>query len=256
MLLIIGIVLTVVGLAYLCWLLFTLAVYALPVFVGASAALAAYDSGSAPIAAFIVGLIGSGITLVAAQFVITRARSPFLRAAVSLVFAVPAALAGYYATRPRATRHPGSRLATLHRGECCDCCWRDGVDPFRTDCPAQCGVGLAAGFRCSPDVLRLLMANLAVRVSGIAPRAPKSGSLTSIMIAMSSEASTEKGGPGRRRRTLTCDVGPGSGSSAWQRPCARWSFSFFAPGDRHLVRAMISATLLLDCCRACDLRGL
>ena len=73
MLLIVGIVLTVVGLAYLCWLLFTLAVYALPVFVGASAALAAYDSGSGPIAAFIVGLIGSGITLVAAQFVITRA---------------------------------------------------------------------------------------------------------------------------------------------------------------------------------------
>ena len=33
MLLIIGIVLAVVGLAYLCWLLFTLAVYALPVFV-------------------------------------------------------------------------------------------------------------------------------------------------------------------------------------------------------------------------------
>ena len=33
MLLIIGIVLTVVGLAYLCWLLFTLAVHALPVFV-------------------------------------------------------------------------------------------------------------------------------------------------------------------------------------------------------------------------------
>lgn len=98
MLLIVGIVLTVVGLACLCWLLFTLAVYALPVFVGASAALAAYDSGSGPIAAFIVGLIGSGITLVAAQFVITRARSPFLRAAVSLVFAVPAALAGYYAT--------------------------------------------------------------------------------------------------------------------------------------------------------------
>ena len=28
---------------------------------------------------------------------------------------------------------------------------------------------------------------------------------------------------------------------------ARWSFFFFAPGDRHLLRAMISATLLLDC---------
>lgn len=51
----------------------------------------------APVAAFVVGLIGSGITLVTAQFVITRIRSPFLRAAVSLIFAVPAALAGYHA---------------------------------------------------------------------------------------------------------------------------------------------------------------
>ena len=67
MLLIIGIVLTIVGLAYICWLLFKLAVHALPVFVGASVAFAVYDSGSGPIAAFIVGLIGSGVTLAAAH---------------------------------------------------------------------------------------------------------------------------------------------------------------------------------------------
>ena len=74
MLLIIGIVLTVVGLVYLCWLLFTLAVYALPLFIGASVAFAAYDAGAGPIGAFIVGLIGTCITLAAAQFVMTRAR--------------------------------------------------------------------------------------------------------------------------------------------------------------------------------------
>jgi hypothetical protein len=97
MILIIGIVLSFVGLAYLCWLLFTLAIYALPLFVGASVALAAYHGGSGPIAATIVGLIASSITVVAGQFVVTRARSPLIRAAIALVFAVPAGVAGYHA---------------------------------------------------------------------------------------------------------------------------------------------------------------
>jgi hypothetical protein len=97
MLLIIGIVLTFVGLAYLCWLLFTLAVYALPLFVGATLALAAYHNGSGPIAATIVGLIASSISVVTGQLIATRARSPLIRAAMALVFAVPAAVAGYHA---------------------------------------------------------------------------------------------------------------------------------------------------------------
>ena len=51
---IIGIVLAFIGLAYLCWLVFSLAIYALPLFAGASAGLATYHSGSGPIAAIIV----------------------------------------------------------------------------------------------------------------------------------------------------------------------------------------------------------
>jgi len=97
MILIIGIVLTFVGLGYLCWLLFALAVYALPLFVGASLALAAYHGGSGPIAATIVGLIASSITVVTGQLIATRVHSPLIRAAIALVFAVPAAIAGYHA---------------------------------------------------------------------------------------------------------------------------------------------------------------
>ena len=98
MLLIIGIILTFVGLAYLCWLLFTLAVYALPLFVGGSLALAAYHDGSGPIAALIVGVIGSSITLVMAQYIVGRVHSPPVRAMIALIFAVPATAAGYHAT--------------------------------------------------------------------------------------------------------------------------------------------------------------
>ena len=95
--LIIGIVLSFVVLAYLCWLLFTLAVNALPFFAGVTAGLATYHSGSGPIGAIIVGLIASGITFAAGQIAFTTVRSPLIRAAIALLFAVPAAVAGYHA---------------------------------------------------------------------------------------------------------------------------------------------------------------
>ena len=94
---IIGIILSFVALAYLCWLLFALAAYALPFFAGVTAGLVAYHSGSGPIAAIIVGAIASGLTLIAAQIAFTTLRSPLIRAAIALLFAVPAAIAGYHA---------------------------------------------------------------------------------------------------------------------------------------------------------------
>jgi hypothetical protein len=80
---IIGIILGFVGLAYLCWLLFALAVYALPLFVAVAAGLATYHSGSGPIGAIIVGAIAGSITLVAGQIAFTTLRSPLTRAAIS-----------------------------------------------------------------------------------------------------------------------------------------------------------------------------
>jgi hypothetical protein len=94
---IIGIVLSFVFLAYLCWLLFALAVHALPFFVGAAVGLVAYHSGSGPIGAIIVGTIASGVALLAGRLAFTALRSPFVRAVIALVFAIPAALAGYHA---------------------------------------------------------------------------------------------------------------------------------------------------------------
>ena len=52
---IVGIILSVFGIGFFCWLLFTLAVYALPFFAGLSAGLAAFHSGSGLIGALIVG---------------------------------------------------------------------------------------------------------------------------------------------------------------------------------------------------------
>src|SRR5258707_10778094 len=64
---VIGIILSFVSLGFLCWLLFALAVHALPVFVGLAAGVAAYHSGSGEFGAFLVGLIAGAFTLAAGQ---------------------------------------------------------------------------------------------------------------------------------------------------------------------------------------------
>src|SRR5258708_18725762 len=95
----IGIVLNLVGLGIFCWLLFTLAVYALPFFVGATTGVFAYHSGAGPLGAIAVGLLAGGTTLATAQTVFALVRAPFLRIAVALLFAAaPAALAGFFST--------------------------------------------------------------------------------------------------------------------------------------------------------------
>jgi len=95
---IIGIVLSFVGLGFLCWLLFTLAVYALPFVAGVTVGLAAYQTGSGPIGAILVCLIVGVLTLVAGHIASAAVRSPLVRAGIALLFAVPAAVAGYHVT--------------------------------------------------------------------------------------------------------------------------------------------------------------
>jgi hypothetical protein len=60
---IIGIILSVFGVGFFCWLLFTLAVYALPFFTGLFVGLAAFHSGAGVIGALIVGVLAGGATL-------------------------------------------------------------------------------------------------------------------------------------------------------------------------------------------------
>ena len=94
---IIGIVLSFISLGYLCWLIFALAVNALPLFAGVTAGLAAYQSNSGPIAAIAVTAIVSVIVLLAGQIAFRTLRSTPVRAVIALLFAVPAAVAGYHA---------------------------------------------------------------------------------------------------------------------------------------------------------------
>jgi hypothetical protein len=90
-----GIVLSVFGLGFFCWLLFTLAVYALPFLAGLSVGLAALHGGAGAVGALIVGLLAGGATLALGQIAFATTRTPPIRVIIGLLYAVPATVAGY-----------------------------------------------------------------------------------------------------------------------------------------------------------------
>jgi hypothetical protein len=95
---IIGVLLNIVGLGIFCWALFALATHALPFFVGLTVGIYSFQAGAGPFGANVVGFVAGSTTLVAGQFAFSVARSPILRLVVGLLFALPAARAGYDVT--------------------------------------------------------------------------------------------------------------------------------------------------------------
>lgn len=81
--------------ALLCVLAYTLAIYALPFFVGLAAAQFAYQTGSGLVGAGLVGLFSAGVAFGILAVLFETIRSPVIRLILALVFAVPAAVAGY-----------------------------------------------------------------------------------------------------------------------------------------------------------------
>ena len=90
-----GIVLNTVGLGLFCWLIFTLAVYALPFFVGLYVFMLALHGGAGILGAPLVGIAVGGMTLAIGQTAFAMTRSVITRALIAALFAVPATLAGY-----------------------------------------------------------------------------------------------------------------------------------------------------------------
>lgn len=81
--------------AILCVVAYTLAVYALPFMLGLTAAQFAYQTGSGLIGAGLVGMVAAGVAFGVLAVLFETLRSPILRLIVALIFAVPAAIAGY-----------------------------------------------------------------------------------------------------------------------------------------------------------------
>jgi hypothetical protein len=96
--LIIGILFNIVGLGIFCWALFALATHALPFFVGMTVGIYSFQAGAGPFGAIVIGFVAAGFTLVVGQYAFSVGRSPIVRLVIGLLFAVPAARAGYDVT--------------------------------------------------------------------------------------------------------------------------------------------------------------
>jgi hypothetical protein len=110
---ILGIFACIFGIGALCWLLFNLAVFALPLFAGVATGLAAMRSGIGPVGAILIGLAAGVLVLIAGQAIFTFSRAPIVRGAVAALFAVPAAFAGYHATHGIAALTIGGSIAPV-----------------------------------------------------------------------------------------------------------------------------------------------
>lgn len=89
---------SITAIAVLCWLLFTLAIYALPALGGVAAGMWAYQAGAGLPGSVLVGLVGAGLVVGLAQFLILFARPIWVKLTVALAFVAPAAVAGFHAT--------------------------------------------------------------------------------------------------------------------------------------------------------------
>lgn len=95
---VLGILLSIAAIGFFCWLLFTLAVFALPVFAGVAAGGWAYHTGAGWLGAILIGLVASGLTLGLGQLLLGLVRPLWARLLIALAFVAPAAIAGYHAT--------------------------------------------------------------------------------------------------------------------------------------------------------------
>ena len=93
-----GILLGLAAIVLFCWLLFTLAVFALPFFAAVSAGTWAYQTGGGWLGAIVVGLIAGAITLGIGQVLLVIVRPMWVRLPIALAFIAPAVIAGYHVT--------------------------------------------------------------------------------------------------------------------------------------------------------------
>jgi hypothetical protein len=91
-----GLLLNTVGLGVICWLMFTLAVYILPLFVALNAGFCAYHGGAGVLGTPLVAIAAGGMTLAVAQIAFAMTQSLILRAVIAAAVALPATLAGYH----------------------------------------------------------------------------------------------------------------------------------------------------------------
>ena len=95
---VLGPLLVVASIGIFCWLLFTLAVFALPLFIGLTVGIWAFHTGAGALGGIIVGAVAGGATFGLGQIAMAFLPSTWLRLLIILLFVAPATVAGYNAT--------------------------------------------------------------------------------------------------------------------------------------------------------------
>jgi hypothetical protein len=91
-----GLLLNIAGIGVFCWLIFTLAVCALPFFVAINAGIWAFQVGAEVLGSPLVAIAAGGMSLAVPRIAFAMTRSWILRAVIAALFALPAAVAGYH----------------------------------------------------------------------------------------------------------------------------------------------------------------
>ncbi|HWL19179.1 MAG TPA: hypothetical protein VNS33_05900 [Bradyrhizobium sp.] len=93
-----GPLLVIVGIGFFCWLLFTLAVFALPFFVGLTIGIWALHTGAGVLGGIAVGLVAGGLTFGIGRLALAFVPWTWLRLLIILLYVAPTTVAGYSAT--------------------------------------------------------------------------------------------------------------------------------------------------------------
>lgn len=90
-------ILSVLGLGFMVYVLFALAVYALPFFVAVTVGMHVHGSEAGLLAAFAAAFVSGAVTLLAGQIAFATIRLVPVRLAIGAFYAAPAGIAGYHA---------------------------------------------------------------------------------------------------------------------------------------------------------------
>lgn len=93
---VLGVVVSLLGIGMLVALMFNMAILALPLFVAVAAGRFAYETGAGALGAIIVGFVAGAAALGVGQAILILTRSTAVRLTVAIPFTAPAAFAGYH----------------------------------------------------------------------------------------------------------------------------------------------------------------
>ena len=96
---IMSIILSLLGLGVICWVLFNLAVYALPFFVAVTVGHYAYTADVGLVGAIAAAFFAGAATLILGQIAFATIRSTPIRLTLGALYALPAGVAGFHAIK-------------------------------------------------------------------------------------------------------------------------------------------------------------